>query len=397
MKHTRFLGALVMPLLLLATSTGCVPNPVTWLPDSSGFVYVGGKSGHDLLHYDIARQTQRVLLPETKTCWPAVSPDGKRVAVADLSAEGYKPSTLQVIVYTLKGKEIQRSKVFDWGKKRVAEVFPPPDRALPELFWGPQGDKIVVAADDATGIYDLKADRLQAVIPDTNPLVFGSTPIRPDGAGFLVADDRQIDFVDWQGLKAKIALEPDLPTLKKAHEDRLKKADTDPLFSPFESSAFEMLRSPFWFRSRWDGESAVVQSSTARAVIDSRNRVGKIDAVKPALTWDQGVIEHEYRFPASDVRIRMVTIRNVKFDEKKGGSRSSRRLEKEGGRDSKPLTIGDTKQEPYWLIPAPNGKLVAVGWLIWKDLGDGNAEVEDRGIMIINHQGDMVGDIWFPK
>lgn len=119
--------------------------------------------------------------------------------------------------------------------------------------------------------------------------------------------------------------------------------------------------------------------------------MGKIDAVKPALTWDQGVIENEYRFPASDVRIRIV--------QKEGERRSVTRLEKQGGRDGKPLTIGDKKQEPIWMIPAPNGKLVAVGWWIWKDPGKDAApiEVEDRGIMIVNDQGDTVGDIWLPK
>src|SRR2546423_114378 len=69
--------ALAAPLLLLA---GCVP--VLWLPDSSGFLYVSKKGAAVL--YDVASGKKKVVLEKLPgdTMWPALSPDGKKFAVA---------------------------------------------------------------------------------------------------------------------------------------------------------------------------------------------------------------------------------------------------------------------------------------------------------------------------
>src|SRR6185369_4601893 len=75
------IGALVLP--------GCVPT--TWLPDSSGFLYVkpvaakkaGDPPSGQLLHYDLKTKNTRVVVNDigAGTMWPAVSGDGKRVAI----------------------------------------------------------------------------------------------------------------------------------------------------------------------------------------------------------------------------------------------------------------------------------------------------------------------------
>jgi Tol biopolymer transport system component len=87
-----------------------------WLPDSSGFVYTTSKQ--QLLRYDVATGKTQVLVADTgtKTLSPAVSPDGKRIAVARLHGKGKErdgvleagPDTLEIVVFDLDGKELHR-------------------------------------------------------------------------------------------------------------------------------------------------------------------------------------------------------------------------------------------------------------------------------------------------
>ena len=100
-------------VLLLTCVTGCVPG-ITWLPDSSGFVYMAGHSGEKLVHFDLATKKQRTLVSDEKlkTLWPAVSPDGKNVAVAKLTEHKDKGNTVQICIYDLNGKSTKQSKVF---------------------------------------------------------------------------------------------------------------------------------------------------------------------------------------------------------------------------------------------------------------------------------------------
>src|SRR5262249_41593719 len=100
MKSHRTFGAIILALLLV-TCTGCVEG-ITWLPDSSGFVYTE-EDGQRLMHFDLAKGTARTLVADTKceTLWPAVSPDGKRIALAQVLQENNKPETLQVFIYGL--------------------------------------------------------------------------------------------------------------------------------------------------------------------------------------------------------------------------------------------------------------------------------------------------------
>src|SRR5207248_7817817 len=94
---------------------------VAWLPDSSGFVYTDSGEFQQLIHYDVAKGERRVLVEKlpAATMWPALSPDGKTVAVARLvRAQGMeKTLNLQVIEYDLKGKETHRSAEFLWTKE----------------------------------------------------------------------------------------------------------------------------------------------------------------------------------------------------------------------------------------------------------------------------------------
>src|SRR5262249_8329243 len=110
---TQRFGRLVLAALplLLAASVGCLP--CGWLPDSIGFIYTDDRDFCRLVHYDLASGERRVLVARmpAHTPWPAVSPDGRHIAVARLTRhpDQQKPDTMQVILYDLKGKEARRS------------------------------------------------------------------------------------------------------------------------------------------------------------------------------------------------------------------------------------------------------------------------------------------------
>ena len=176
-ERTPWLRRFFTGLALAAglASAGCVPG-VGWLPDSSGIIYTGGKKYDRLLHYDLAEGKPKVLVADTgaPTMWPAISPDGRKIAVAKVGIDG---------------KELKRSKVFPWvetnkGPGELAQAKG--DRPLaPQLFWAPRGERIVVDLLGYSGIYHVKDDRI-IDLKDGLVLTFGGTPFRPDGAGFVV-------------------------------------------------------------------------------------------------------------------------------------------------------------------------------------------------------------------
>jgi hypothetical protein len=104
----------VTRLASLLTAAWCLAAPgcissVTWTPDSKGFYFTGGKDYNKLLYFDVAAKRARVVVADFKgmTHWPAVSPDGKRVAVA--AVVHYKGVSLyQVVVYDVTGKKLRR-------------------------------------------------------------------------------------------------------------------------------------------------------------------------------------------------------------------------------------------------------------------------------------------------
>src|SRR5262249_28794016 len=112
-------------------------------------------------------------------CWPAISPDGKSVAVARLGHDKDRGDTLQILLHDLNGKTKKQSKVFSIPQAGKES----------SLFWGPSEDKIVVnvSADQSkmVGIYDVKNDKLK-ILKDASASVFAGRVARPDGKGFVV-------------------------------------------------------------------------------------------------------------------------------------------------------------------------------------------------------------------
>src|SRR5260370_34624609 len=143
MNNSKTLLWAVAVLLLIGT-TGCIPE-FTWLPDSSGFVYIAGNDGQDLVHFELAKKTQRTIVSDRKlqTAWPAVSPDGKSVAVARLNRDKDKGDTLQLLIYDLSGKSKKQSKAFPLPQ--AVKPGNANEQISTELFWGPPENKIVVS------------------------------------------------------------------------------------------------------------------------------------------------------------------------------------------------------------------------------------------------------------
>ena len=186
---------LFVGLLVMLPAAGCLPNNVVWLPDSSGFVYSPG--GPSIVHYDVAKKTKRVIVEQTGACteWPALSPDGKWVAVARWVQQG-EGSEAHVIIYDFGGKVVKRSKVERWGKLSGEVVHRNPTY----LWWSPDGKRVAVHNFDRklTLLYDVKDDTF--VQHDGIPLPFNGTPFRPDGKGLMLYDslDRLV-FLDLSG------------------------------------------------------------------------------------------------------------------------------------------------------------------------------------------------------
>src|SRR4051794_4236208 len=93
----------VLTCLGLSIVAGCdAPDGVTWLPDSSGFLFVVNNSerddGEDLHFFDVASGTRRVLIAKTgtRTMRPAVSADGKLIALARLEEHPHKPASMRI-------------------------------------------------------------------------------------------------------------------------------------------------------------------------------------------------------------------------------------------------------------------------------------------------------------
>jgi hypothetical protein len=389
-------------LLVALASAGCIPG-VGWLPDSSGFIYTAGEKRTRLVHYDLAQGKGNVLVEDTGagTLWPAVSPDGKRIAVAKLALpEGQKRTTLQVILYSRAGKEPVRSEVFDWMelKDRAFGPGPPPKPSielymLPQLFWAPRGDRILITTANTTagytGIYEVERNRLlhagEGIL-----FTFGGTPIRPDGAGFLVMKSRGwpwwwnredgkgdcdpgFAFVDWEGKER--ALKPP-PLLGNA--DALKKEE--------DNNKMGALLWPTLYQSAWDGNVAQVSWNVDRMRYVTDKGKAVLDGIKPERTKDGLLIKQQLAFPGGKARVRVVvtkephpTLPNVARD----------RVEviKEG--QEKPTVILDKIDAGCVLIPSPKRMLVAIIAGVGEEKGGRGHDL----VVVVNDKGEEVARV----
>lgn len=373
---------MIISLLTFSTfaSTGCVPT--TWLPDSSGFVYAKRlkAKGKDepptiqLVLFDVDKKESRVIADkiESSTVWPAVSPDGKQVAVARFFEDDKDGVTGEVDIYDLQGKKVHQSKRFPWCD--LSE----PSRNYPCLFWSPKDDRIVVTTSLMTGFYNVRTDVLERVKGEAGPLIFGGTPIRPDGKGCLMlAHDRgavQLKLMQWDGSERTVDIRP-LEKLLGVSES----------YSDSKLNLVQIPQWPLFTPSWWDGDTAVVGCNRGNATVRF-DTVAKTTAVT-APRKDGDLIEQVIRAEQAVFDLRGdVSIQLVRYSEMNPRTRHkddfcrvvavNRKTRKEE------VLLAKEASVPF-AVPSPNGQYLVLSF------SDAESNAPSK-MVVINNKGELV-------
>jgi hypothetical protein len=352
------------------TASGCIPG-VTWTPDSRGFYFTGGKGYKTLYFFDVAARKAKPVVADTggPTHWPAVSPDGRRVAVV-VPAEREGKRLYQVVVYDSDGKEVQRSRPFPLGPKAPGKDAPMGQVPV-WLFWAPkgQGDKVLLQIANGCGVFDLKENRFTD-LGDQLLWVFGNSPARPDGQGFLVARNTPKKgekfagtFYDWQGKERPIDL-----------------IDPEGTWGAEDSHTLSLLMfAPYMFPSRWQGDVATVRGGGVELTVDTGKRTATVTKSRPERNADARVIRQEYRFGKDGVRVRVVELG--------GNPKEEIPVRIEVLPPGAAAKVVAEKAALSALLPSPDGKTLAIRYLVG---GPGQARA-DR-VAVLNAQGEVLAD-----
>jgi len=363
--------------LLPVLAAGCLPN-ATWLPDSSGVVYTGGPHKDTLYLYDLEKKAPRVLVEKgAGPAWPAVSPDGKRIAVVlrrlepPCFLELIADVRLEIIVFDRDGKELDHSRKVPWAKDH--------DISAAQVFWVPGRDRLLISSDNVTGVYDLDTGavkkRVQTVLP------FGNSPITPDSKGYLAVcgrRDQYIAVVGWDGAERKIKSEQ----LAGTEDDEVKMAAGGMLFCPYIHA------------SRWEGTRAVADWKNFGLRIDVDKGEATVDRLKPTFAMDKKPVAAEFRLAGGGiVRAAELSVRTYNSPDLLGSYRVE--VLKAGSDLPKTLMDGATL---FTVFPSPDGKHALVRCTASTDaLSDDKAKPGQDMLFLIDAAGGVADKIDLAK
>jgi hypothetical protein len=323
--------------LFLAACLGCYPG-IAWLPDSSGFVYTAGKGKKQLRLFTLKTKKSRVLVADVGgPAWPAVSPDGKRIAVLvkedkpDKEDKRKSHVWLTLSIFDRDGKRVHRSKPMRW--REYGAVGGPDKGGLAQVAWSPKGDRLLLFQYDRTALYDLKTRKL---LPLKGGLVtIGNSPVRPDGKGFLTASAVGSAFVDWDGKERRIKGGP--PPEKRTDYD------TESIH--------------YFCSTHWKGAVALLHFEDGKPLgrIDTDKLTLEMPKEAPRLprTKDGWVVLDSYSFPKG------VTVRAAS-DKRPNRDRSHRLELLRPGAKTPEVLEKDRSDAPFKFFPSPDGKWLAV-------------------------------------
>ncbi len=390
----RVVGGAVAVMLLLSTlvTPGCVP--AAWLADSSGFVFTRGTNFRNLEFCPVPLGETRTLAVVTAhTSWPAISPDGARIALARIAPDASgKGMTCELQYFSLGGASlgqlVDHTEALPWRPLQAVPAPAPADgvarnatekRSLFDesknggvpcaaVFWDKGSGKIVIhefspmdeqMPEGRVGIYDPATKTLLTM--DGNACPIGGTPVRPDGKGILITRGNSglsnitISAVDWDGVVHAIPMPAEART---------------------DAAIARVLAFPWLGNSQWDATGAVgtISSGQTRLTIDTSTLTGSLERVPDdqALTDGGKFILQSYSFPDNGPQFRVV----------KGDSPTmSMELLVPGSSLWKGLgPIND----PVLLCPSPDRT-----WLLVRFMTDALEETSNPKLILINNKGEI--------
>jgi hypothetical protein len=334
--------------ILLIGAAGCIPDSVVWLPDSSSFVYTD-KQGSRLNCYDLMKGARKVIVENTstKTCWPAVSPDGKRLAVAKIESSTAAGSDIctyrtQVIIYDLDGHQVAQSRVHE-STERVGQVASNSTSTMEDagLNWSGPANKILLEK----AIYDCTKDEFVDI--NVMPWPTNNLPVAPNKKGFLAMTEKGLVFVDWDGW---IKAFKDAPDMAKVE------------FVSFE----------------WDGDVAKLVTSDGVHEYDVVRMMYTFNRRSPQVIQSDGKLYWIQSFANGGS--------NLSIFDSPDGTRGCRMEVQEVATGRRKVIVPQGQFECSKInFPSPNGKFFAVRWV--------SAQKHSAIIMVFDQQGSLLASI----